>query len=690
MKRVLSSDIENFENEMKKNKFSNIFEDLSLETIQDLGQSKGLEKYFKFLEVFLYAQKLSEKGQCKIESFKILDGTVDLFASCIDDTDYKISISFQNGKLGSNCTCQEEKDKFCCHKIASLITVYEKNKSVSPLGSPILENVEFPGQWKERNDRQLRLWGLHGQKRIDEANVLLLNASVVGSEVLKNIVLPGFGKFAIVDDRKVTIRDLGKNFFVTMDGLGQSLAQNVCQNLAELNPDVQGNYLVESPDTVINDQPQFLDDYNYIIASNMDTKTVSKLAQICWEKNKTLIVCRCYGMIGYIRTIVKTHEVVEGKLDNLQDDLRLCQPWDSLVKYCENINFEKMNFKDHCHTPWIIILLKFLEKFQKEFNKKYPETDEEKMEFENWIKQEEKNAINKRQKEIESMEEVPQEYLASNEENFQEALNNIFFAWTPHEIDDEIKSILSNSKSINLTKDSSDFWFLVNGLKKFIENEGQGCLPLNGKIPDMQSDTERYIQLQNLYRKKSKEDLKILKKYVNQELKKYSRENTITDYDFNEFCINIQQIRYFEFKSFQDELNPLKSDIKSIQSELQDPDSNLIYYFLLRSVDIFNEKFKFYPGTSKEENEKETFENLKEILISLLKDYSCDKLEFNNLSDYIHEMIRFGASEIHNISSLVGGVGGQELIKLCTKQRLPFINTWIFDGIKSVSKVYNL
>jgi hypothetical protein len=58
---------------------------------------------------------------------------------------------------------------------------------MSNLWSPVTPvNTDFPEvsstnktQWKERNDRQLRLWGIHGQSRIDAANVLLLNASSV-------------------------------------------------------------------------------------------------------------------------------------------------------------------------------------------------------------------------------------------------------------------------------------------------------------------------------------------------------------------------------------------------------------------------------------------------------------------------------------------------------------------------------
>src|SRR5690606_16190780 len=84
-----------------------------------------------------------------------------------------------------------------------------------------------------------------GQDRIDQANVCLLNATALGSEILKNLVLPGFGKFTIVDGKKVTVRDLGNNFFVTKQGIGKSRAKIVTECLVELNSNVYGTYLEE-------------------------------------------------------------------------------------------------------------------------------------------------------------------------------------------------------------------------------------------------------------------------------------------------------------------------------------------------------------------------------------------------------------------------------------------------------------
>jgi molybdopterin/thiamine biosynthesis adenylyltransferase len=49
----------------------------------------------------------------------------------------------------------------------------------------------------DKYDRQIRLWGKNGQKRLGEATVALLGASGAGIEALKNLVLPGVGNIEI-------------------------------------------------------------------------------------------------------------------------------------------------------------------------------------------------------------------------------------------------------------------------------------------------------------------------------------------------------------------------------------------------------------------------------------------------------------------------------------------------------------
>lgn len=77
----------------------------------------------------------------------------------------------------------------------------------------------------DKYDRQIRLWGPHGQRILMSSHVLLLGANPSGTETLKNLVLPGIHKFTVVDSQIVTKRDLGNNFFVTPENVGRSRAE---------------------------------------------------------------------------------------------------------------------------------------------------------------------------------------------------------------------------------------------------------------------------------------------------------------------------------------------------------------------------------------------------------------------------------------------------------------------------------
>jgi hypothetical protein len=79
----------------------------------------------------------------------------------------------------------------------------------------------------KRYDRQIRIWGAEGQARLEGARVALLGAGPTGAETLKNLVLGGIASFTVVDGARVAARDMGNNFLVAPDSLGEPRAK-VC------------------------------------------------------------------------------------------------------------------------------------------------------------------------------------------------------------------------------------------------------------------------------------------------------------------------------------------------------------------------------------------------------------------------------------------------------------------------------
>ena len=86
---------------------------------------------------------------------------------------------------------------------------------------------------------------------------------------------------------------------------------------------------------------------------------------------------------------------------------------------------------------------------------------------------------------------------AGEEENVAEAVKAANTALNKTQIPSSVQKILSDEQCINL-KEKNPFWIMAAALKEFVNKEGIGSLPVRGTLPDMTSDSQRYIALQNV------------------------------------------------------------------------------------------------------------------------------------------------------------------------------------------------
>lgn len=131
--------------------------------------------------------------------------------------------------------------------------------------------------------------------------------------------------------------------------------------MVELNPDVHGDYIDEDIEQVLENNPEFLNNFSIIVATELKEKTLMELSSKLWELDIPFLNCKSYGFLGYIRTQVKEHTVIESHPDNLPQDLRLDKPFPALIEYVNSVNLEEMELKDHAHVPYLVILFKYLE-----------------------------------------------------------------------------------------------------------------------------------------------------------------------------------------------------------------------------------------------------------------------------------------------------------------------------------------
>lgn len=133
-----------------------------------------------------------------------------------------------------------------------------------------------------RYDRQLRIWGAHGQQRLERAKIIVLNASSVGTEVLKNLVLGGIGSFTVVDDAIVTDEDFGRSYFVDPESYQKPRVEVACRLLRELNDAVIATPVNASPKELIDKQPEMFKDFSLVIATQVSSS--KRVSHFKWTK----------------------------------------------------------------------------------------------------------------------------------------------------------------------------------------------------------------------------------------------------------------------------------------------------------------------------------------------------------------------------------------------------------------------
>jgi amyloid beta precursor protein binding protein 1 len=198
---------------------------------------------------------------------------------------------------------------------------------------------------------------------LESGNICLLGASYTGCETLKNLILPGIGSYMIVDDQIVSESDAGSNFFLTMQDIGSNRAEKCSQYLNELNADVTGSFLNQSPRELIHKNNNFFKQFTVIIATEYNEPDLIILGDLCRRHNVPLIIVLSYGMIGYSRVDFAEHTIIESHEEGILD-LRLDNPWKELSDFANQFDFGNTTSQFRSHLPFPIILLEAVKRWK--------------------------------------------------------------------------------------------------------------------------------------------------------------------------------------------------------------------------------------------------------------------------------------------------------------------------------------
>lgn len=337
---------------------------------------------------------------------------------------------------------------------------------------------------------------------------------------------------------------------------------------------------------------------------------------------------------------------------------------------------------EHSHVPYPVLLFQALEKWQGADRKRLPQTFSEKEDF--------KSVLRGMARDLHA------------ELNFEQALKECYRAYIKSELSPGLESLLADQEVLS---EPSAFGCMAAALKKFLALH-DNCLPVAGTLPDMVSTTDSYVRLQQLFFRKAQQDLQVFRSLVQKELEMRALDpGLVTDEGMERFCRRTAALAVLRTSSLREELSrPSNGLLEALQYDLySDPaQTPAAWYLCLRAAEAFFSRLARYPGQAESavESDAETlFAQLKDTVTELglpssliSADESAMEVEPAPVLSPAHalEIVRFGATEIHNISSIIGGIAAQEAVKVLTHQYVPLNNTYIFNGIAGCGATYEL
>ncbi|AMD20395.1 HDL349Wp [Eremothecium sinecaudum] len=163
-------------------------------------------------------------------------------------------------------------------------------------------------------DRQIRLWGIAAQARIRDAKILLINFGPLGAEVAKNIVLSGVGLLRILDHHKVVEEDLGFQFFLSKEDVGEWRVKAAQSRLHEMNPRTK----LEIDKEALDDKDKgYFSYFDLIVATDCTKTQLQKLNEITRSIGVPLYAAGLHGLFGYIFVDLIKFDATEERLHDV-------------------------------------------------------------------------------------------------------------------------------------------------------------------------------------------------------------------------------------------------------------------------------------------------------------------------------------------------------------------------------------
>ncbi|GBE84542.1 hypothetical protein SCP_0605210 [Sparassis crispa] len=525
-------------------------------------------------------------------------------------------------------------------------------QATSTVGHTALPVEGQPNSKTRRYDRQLRLWAASGQSALESSRILVISASATSTAILKNLVLPGVGHFALLDPAVVSRADAGNNFFLNGPAsIGRSRAEEAVTLLRELNDSVSAEAITKDINMLLatDDGRDWVRNFSLVITHNLPNDTLDTLSRLLWDDptGPQLIAVRSAGFLAEFYIQFREHCVSQPHTDETAPSLRITRPFPALLQWARDLDLSALDPTTHAHIPFVVILVHAVDAWRAEHGGVLPSTYAEKEHF--------KETLHARKMKL-------------DEENFDEAEAQAYRVWGEPAVPPAVASLLASVSTTSAATSPLNVGFhaLLGTLDAFVKDpRGPGCLPLSSALPDMKTDTTSYVRLQSLYRDWAR----------------------------------IEKARFTEI--LKEKFPEIAPDVDSEELDTFVKNAHHIRVLRGRRWGTWDEERKF--TSSLESSPRETATHLSLAALSTLLSQDPDPLSVTaegltkevqalvgagvdlpkEVEDAVGELARAPTADLPNTAAFVGGLVAQEAIKLITRQYVPTNGYCVVDLVDS-------
>ncbi|KAI8973167.1 hypothetical protein BD414DRAFT_499348 [Trametes punicea] len=510
----------------------------------------------------------------------------------------------------------------------------------------------LPDDKTRRYDRQLRIWAASGQAALEASRILVLSSSATATSILKNLVLPGIGQFTILDSAITTPADAGNNFFLNArESIGKPRAQEAVPLLRELNESVQGEAVLKSVKDILGtDQGRdWLASFSIVIAHNLDKPTLEELSALLWSNpnGPPLVTVRSAGFLAEFHIQYHEHCVSQSHSETAPS-LRITRPFPSLLEWARSLDLQNMDPTAHSHIPFVVILVRVVDEWRKSHGGSLPKTAAEKKEFK---------------------DKIGRLKIKLDEENFEEAEAQAWRVWSEPAVPSDVQALYSLPPLApsSTPEKHATFHALLDTLSEFTKDpSGPGTLPLSATLPDMKSDTESYVRLQNLYRQWAEVEKNKFKELFAKRHPEAAKTANVEEVEtFVKNSHHLRVLRGKQWGAFDKDREALVNSLMTF------PRETATHLGLSALTNLLSRSY---------DPSRITVEALRAEVISVVGE-DVDLPE--ELDAAIGEIARAPTADLPNTAAFLGGLVAQEAIKMITEQYVPLNGYCVVDLVDS-------